>query len=208
MPNFNEVNSNEINSNNIVSLGEVKGDSLLSHAPIGDSDLVIRNADDTQRRYTLSKADAEGGANAGSNLELYAYDNNDASLGVSLKVTRATGVVDFPKGLTGSHNGPSANTGGVYTEDDANRTLTGDEVVGGVAFNLNTASARVITLPSGADLVTALGFTPSAGTQLPDIVVRNAGAGAITFDASAVGANLLGAPSIASKSAIAKVYFN
>lgn len=57
-------------------------------------------------RFTLNvNATAESGANAGSNLELYAYDDAGASLGTVFTINRSTRVMAFTNNPTGVSNG-------------------------------------------------------------------------------------------------------
>lgn len=193
------------NKSGLTHLANMQGASA-----VGSVVSLVKGEDsggDDRNRYSWVLDGQETGGDAGSNLRLNYYQDDGTDNGPCIAVTRSSGVVEFPKGARGPHVGPSANTGGAYVTDDADRTLTGDEVVGGVAFNCALGANRVITLPSASDLITALGFTPSAGTQLPPIIVReSANTNSFSFTVGADGTRL-GNPTVQNKSVTARIYF-
>lgn len=101
-----------------------------------EDDLYVTGAAGTLRalRFSTGNNDrfsiginsaAEGGANAGSNLQMHAYDDAGAVLGSVLSINRATRVVSFDQPITGSGLGL---TGLVPA---TRQVATGDGLTGG-----------------------------------------------------------------------------
>lgn len=112
-----------LNGDTTVS-GDLKATEYTSHNDIGSSDFTINNADDSQRRWLMYKEGAESTGNAGSNFILRAVNDSDAAGAIAMRVTRATGSVEFPQGVTFAATGTATLSGGRVAVADTDITAT------------------------------------------------------------------------------------
>ena len=110
-------------------------------APTSGYSSALRFRTGTSNRWFVGKTSAvESGSNAGSNLQLYAYDDSGAGLGVGIEISRATrkvtiGAPGTTAGIELGSGGPtittgtgapshSAPNGSVYLRTDGTATTT------------------------------------------------------------------------------------
>lgn len=80
-------------------------------APLSGYSSALRFRTGTSNRWFIGKTSAlESGSNAGSNLQLYAYDDSGSGLGVGIEIARATRRVTI--GAPGSTAGIELGSGG------------------------------------------------------------------------------------------------
>jgi hypothetical protein len=122
---------------------------------------------DAERRWILQATDtAESGANAGSDLRLIAYQDDDATSQTILEVTRSTGVLDFK--VTPTINGVAITPGADITGVTAGTGLTGGGTSGAVTLSVNTTLGDAGTYAiaqNNSGFNVALGAT-TAGSNL------------------------------------------
>src|SRR3990170_899068 len=125
----------------------------------------------TSNRWRLSvNATAEGGANAGSDLEISRRADHGTHLGFPLTINRATGLVTLASGLsatTGVFSGLLTANLGLTVASGQTLTVTGATVTG-----LTAASVGAGTFPSGTftfqgPLLTAASAAGGAGFRIP-----------------------------------------
>ena len=111
-------------------------------APLSGYSSALRFRTGTSNRWFIGKTSAlESGSNAGSNLQLYAYDDSGSGLGVGIEIARATrrvtiGAPGSTAGLELGTNGPrimagtgspesvvSAPVGSLWLRTDSSTTL-------------------------------------------------------------------------------------
>jgi hypothetical protein len=122
----------------------------------------------TSRRWVMQANDtAEGGANAGSDFRLLAFDDADTLIGEVLVVTRSTRVADFKVAPT--LNGVAlSTTTGTITGVTAGVGLTGGGTSGAVTLDLSGTYGGVGTylLANNNTGSTITAGTTTAGTNL------------------------------------------
>lgn len=130
---------------------------------------------DAERRWIMQAEEtAEGGANAGSNFRLMAYDDSDTLIGEVFYVTRSTRVVDFKVAPT--VNGVAVNTSAAdITAVTAGVGLTGGGSTGAVTLDMTTTFGAVGTyawsengtggvITAGSTMAGSAFTTPLTGT--------------------------------------------
>lgn len=100
---------------------------------------------------------AETGANAGSDFQMFAYDDAGASLGMAYTITRATRVMDFPVSPTSLTPAPGDNTTKLATTGFVAASFaTTAAMTAADATKENLGTRRAVNLQTGATYTLAL----------------------------------------------------
>ena len=122
-------------------------------------------------RWLLQKTNtAESGANAGSDLVLYARDDSGNAIGTALSITRSTMAATFGGSVTAA----SFSTTGTTTTAGIKRAL----VTKTAAYTLTT-SDNIVVATTGTWNATLPTAVSAAGTEY---IIKNSGTGTITVD--------------------------
>ncbi len=134
--------------------------------PAASSRILQFSTAASNRWRFLADSAAEGGANAGSDLALEAYDDAGTLIGEVFDVTRASRVLDFKVAPT--INGAAINTSAAdITAVTAGTGLNGGGTTGAVTVNLNTTASDVgtYTIAQNTGSSVSVGAT-TAGSNL------------------------------------------
>ena len=197
-------------SGNIITTG---GDMRVDRAT-GQGSMEIRTAagqtavlyfkTGALNRWALFKnTTAEGGANAGSNFQLNAYDDAGTTIGTAWNVTRSTLATALGGALTGTTATMSGNiitNGGVVSVDRAGDAAAAEIYVGSDAgqaagVNLRTGAVnrwilrKTSTAEGGSNAGSDFEISPrnDAGGALPTAVTITRSTGAVTLTGALTG---------------------
>ena len=146
---------------------------LILNAPASGQGMIVQGSMQAKARWVLALGDgaAETGANAGSNLSLFRYDDTGAGIDTPLAIDRKTGAVTA-KGVT---NGSDAQAGMIGEVIQANQTapvtLTANSTpfnIGGVtltAGDWDVQGEAWIACGSGTTTALDAAFGPTSGVM-------------------------------------------